>query len=338
MPGRISGGRHPARNALSAALSSLAAQKCGARIAVVIIDDGSPCGAVHDLYTQFRKNAGGFEWGYIRRDKPAGEAKGPSCALNTAVNLLFGRSRDDVEFAEIPSAATAFSFFCYMHGDDILPENSVAARVSRFYSRVEENLGAVYGNLRVISGRGVRDISYRDFHSMTLLRYYMYLADYFPDHTMMWRREFLEAAANLAHSEHSRHGPMELFDPNLCYMEDTDASMTSALTAYLTGASIGHVNHIVYEYNDAGEPGSISSGEFTPGAEAFEKRVYAQNLIPDKHFAGSLPKLVREVMRLMKVNNIKIESFMGHHLFAAADRLASMWSRKQHTRETMADA
>jgi dTDP-4-amino-4,6-dideoxygalactose transaminase len=299
------------------------------KIKVLVVDDDTPTDQVKNICLEFRQR---LELHYLRRRKPAAEAKGPSGALNSALKYLFDLPDGNrTEESLLNDSLREFTHFCFIHADDTLTAESIGARVCEFdrQKNAGTKMGAVYGGLRVYRDSRESVFTYYDLKNSSLLKIYMFLSDYFPDHTMMWERNFLKDIMDHCYAEYKNLGyePGDFFDTRFSYMEDTDASMTTAQAANIFGYTITAIPEILYNYFDAGSE-SISEGEFVFGTEAYNNRIFGQSLIPEKQFPGS-SKIFRRILKNLKTKNVLIEKWKGDALLKFCDTLVSIFSRKK---------
>lgn len=294
------------------------------KVKTLVIDDESPTTEVENICLELRQQ--GLQLDYLRRRRSSTEARGPSGALNSALKYLFEiPDTSRMEKSLLTNSLRDFTHFCFVHADDTLTAESIEARVSEFHRQQNAGvkIGAVYGGLRVYCNSETRTFTYYDFKNFTLLKIYMFLSDYFPDHTMMWSRDFLKDIVSYCFMEYKNfnYKSGDFFDIRFSYMEDTDASMISAQVADIFGYKITAVSQTLYNYFDAGD-GSLSDGEFIYGTEAYNNRVFAQNLISEKHFPG-FPGIFRHILRNLKIKNVLIEPWKGDVLLKFCDTLMS---------------
>ena len=187
---------------------------------------------------------------YVHRQKLDSDSGSSSEAVNLGLDLVLDKSQDIFSNNEKDNIVGV----CYLHSDDMLPADSVEARVNEL-----DKSGFVYGLENQIDGEG-------NFKCIKSIPYLRIDAEGFPHHTGMWSFDMLSALRDYAMDKYGQEG---VFDNCLSACEDRDVSISTYKLLKKLGKKPIMVPSLTYIYREHDD--SIS-GNLTKKANKDAKR------------------------------------------------------------------
>ncbi len=187
---------------LNLCLKSLARQE--QPFVSIIVDDGSP------LFNDVKPLVESYDERFrlFRRERRSTDKKTASNALNMGLSILLDNSHGILRKDESIKA------ICYLHSDDMLPQDSLK---KRFQSMSKES-PFVYGRNLLIDDYS-RAFGYQGSRVGSFMHGYN-----FAYHTSFWETGFIRDLRNYVKHKHNQKG---LFDSEISIGEDRDVTLSS---------------------------------------------------------------------------------------------------------------